>query len=140
MSAARYNKFFIFLLITAFLSLQWSSTHIHLAENHEHDGAAHQHEVEAHKHDLAGHHLDIIDTSSAFSTSQHDSNVVELEPVYASSHAKVPGQLAFLPGKAYLAANAIFESIGTHQSLIIFSYTGFLERSSILPRAPPRYS
>ena len=140
MTAARYNKFFILLLITVFLSLQWSSTHIHLAENHDHDGAAHQHEIEAHNHDLAGHHIDVIDANSTFETSHDDSNVVELEQPGVSFHGKLPGQLAFIPGKASLVSNAIFKSIGTHQSLIIFSHSGFLERSSILPRAPPRYS
>lgn len=139
MMTAHHNKFFIFILVTAFISLQWSSTHIHLAENHVHDGAIHQHEPETHNHDLASHHPDVIDKNSDFSN-QHNDNVVELEPIYASSHVKVQGQFAFLPGKVSLVSNAIFESIGTHQSLIIFSHSGFLERSSILPRAPPRYS
>ena len=140
MTTIRDNKFFIFLLITAFLSLQWSSTHIHLAENHDHDGGVHQHEQETHNHDLAGHHIDVIDTNSDFEISHDDNNVVELEQVCASSHGKWFGQLPFISANAYLAVKTIFESIGARQSHIIFSNTGFLERPSILPRAPPRYS
>lgn len=50
MNTLRLNKVVFFILVTAMLSLQWSSAHIHLAEYHDHDGEHHQHNVQAHAH------------------------------------------------------------------------------------------
>lgn len=59
----RYHKSFLAILITAFLALQWSSTHIHLAAQHDHDGAEHRHEVLSHQHQGVSHHADALDVA-----------------------------------------------------------------------------
>ena len=66
-----------FVLVTAFLSMQWSSAHIHLAEHHDHDGSHHQHEVQVHGHQS----ITQDDNSSSFiyQIENHNANVVEIE-------------------------------------------------------------
>ena len=39
-------------LVTAFLSMQWSPSHIHLSEQHDHEESQHQHQAEKHAHNL----------------------------------------------------------------------------------------
>jgi len=81
------NKFLLFSLVAAFLSLQWSSTHIHLAEQHEHDGGQHRHAATAHKHLLTNHHSDAFDIAA--SVDLDHSNVVELEHTCTASITKL---------------------------------------------------
>lgn len=69
------NKSLFFLLITALLTAQWASAHIHLAEHHDHDGSHHQHASEGHSYHPANHHSDVIDAPHA--PGKYD--VVELE-------------------------------------------------------------
>jgi len=69
------NKSLFFLLITALLTAQWASAHIHLAEHHDHDGSHHQHASEGHSYHPASHHTDVIDAPHA--PEKYD--VVELE-------------------------------------------------------------
>lgn len=55
----RPNKASLFFLIIAFVSVQWSVTHIHLAERHSHH---HYHDAQAHAHAHyePGYHEDIM--------------------------------------------------------------------------------
>jgi hypothetical protein len=69
------NKILPFFLITAFLAVQMSVTHIHLAENHDHDGSHHQHNVQAHAYYASSHHADTIDSTHAID----DTNVIEFD-------------------------------------------------------------
>jgi len=71
----RSNKTWLFFLVTVFLSVQWTATHIHLAEHHDHDGIHHQHNIQAHSHNAPSHHADTIDSAHVID----DSNVVELD-------------------------------------------------------------
>lgn len=77
MISFKLTKALAFFLITAFLTMQWSTVHIHLAENHDHDGSHHQHNVSVHAHELINLHDNLIDSNS-----QLDNNnikVVELD-------------------------------------------------------------
>ena len=69
------KKTLLFFLVTVFLSVQWTATHIHLAEHHDHDGNHHQHNIQAHAHNTPSHHADTIDSAHV----TDDSNVVELD-------------------------------------------------------------
>ena len=46
------SNYALLLLITAFLTMQWSSTHVHLPEQHSHHGSQHQHLANLHSHSL----------------------------------------------------------------------------------------
>ena len=63
----------LLLLVTAFLSMQWTAVHIHLAEQHDHDGSHHQHQPEAHAHHLSIQSVAAID----FSHQEHHANVLD---------------------------------------------------------------
>lgn len=56
--------------------MQWSSAHIHLAENHEHD-ASHHHEVEVHSHQSI--YQDDNSSSATNEKYNHNNNIVEIE-------------------------------------------------------------
>lgn len=135
---------FVFILITVFLSLQWSSAHIHLAAQHEHDGGHHQHTVTAHNHQVSTHH-DVIDSANVndvielFSHESH--TVVDLEQVCALFHH----------GKHIDQSSVLFSTMGTlfypsnnneHDFTAVryFSFNSYLETTSIRLRAPPYLS
>lgn len=138
-----YRQSFILLLITAFLSLQWSSSHIHLAAYHDHDGEHHQHNVTAHNHQLTKHQ-DVIDSASDVHINElvsHESHtVVEIEQLCISVKVKYVDQLAVLP--VLLAAD--YRLYKNHNDLIKFvtsaSYNSYLDSSTVLSRAPPSFS
>ena len=73
----RNNKMLLLVLLTAFLSMQWSTAHIHLAEHHDHDGSHHQHAIEAHAHQSISSHDNSID--STHQVDDHNVNLVELD-------------------------------------------------------------
>ncbi len=69
MNRAPYRYMLLFFMVTALLSMQWSTVHIHPAQHHDHDSVHHQHPVEAHSHQLtehqaSNHHADLIDSAS----------------------------------------------------------------------------
>ena len=85
MSIFRLNHTLLFVLITAFLTMQWSTVHIHLAEHHNPDDSHHQHEIAFHAHYSIGHHADAI----GFSHQAGSTNVVELDHKYSAPKIKV---------------------------------------------------
>jgi len=55
-------------LMIAFMSMQLSSAHIHVAEHHQHDGSKHAHVAKAHAHSLSDHHQDAFDDTPVASS------------------------------------------------------------------------
>jgi len=84
-----YNALTLVLAI-AFLSMQWSSAHIHLAQHHDHDGSHHQHASQGHSHSLtqshtfesvtapSSHHGDAIDVQAHSQADLNHDSVVEI--------------------------------------------------------------
>ncbi|MFC1750789.1 hypothetical protein ACFL2V_18515 [Pseudomonadota bacterium] len=138
MATIRLNKALLLFVITAFISMQWSATHVHLAENHDHDGSHHQHDTQAHSHHLSSHHADVIDASHIGA----DGNVVELEQECSSP----------LPGwkkqseQSFALTSSNFPSFSSpqHKHLrrpeIGQSTLSYLSYATIRPRAPPHFS
>ena len=87
-SKFRHNKMLFLVLLVSFLSLQWSSAHIHLSGQHDHDDSHHQHEIEAHAHhdSLSSHGAHSIDDTdklveldldcNRYHTSKYDSQCI----------------------------------------------------------------
>ncbi len=121
------------LLVIAFISMQFSSAHIHLAKSHNHDAGAHHHAQLGHSHALADHHQDSFDTSEALSYNQ----VVELSQSYA------PQGWGYYPDKVILLAHAIAPKGPYQASYVHLFYTPFNSQSNWLSysivrlRAPP---
>ncbi|MDH5436793.1 MAG: hypothetical protein OEX83_08530 [Gammaproteobacteria bacterium] len=131
------NKSFLFSLITAFLFLQLSNTHIHLAGKHEHDDGQHQHAVTAHQHQLASHHEDVIDVA-AETLSHTDSNkVVELEHVCTKAHGKLGEQYAVIASPILRFVEAIGSSGIVAPPPQLISYQSYHQYTSLRLRAPP---
>lgn len=131
----RLNHTLLFMLIMAFLTMQWSVAHIHLAEHHNHDGGHHQHQIETHAHHSLDHHPDSIDSSHQ----NADLNVVELDHQYNSSTGKNK-----TPTTAAITANfwqsSFSRSVSIELPVIINTKLGFHERSTVYLRAPPQLS
>ena len=129
----RYNKMLFLVLLVSFLSLQWSSAHIHLAEQHNHDGTHHQHEIEAHSHHQT------LSADSAHSIDDSD-KLVELDldcNRYATSK--------------YDSQYIVFSSVNNHLSIyyqagdnappvIHKSKLRYIDYSTIQFRGPPQTS
>jgi flagellar basal body-associated protein FliL len=50
MTIFRLKHIQLLFLITAFLAIQWTTTHTHFEEQHNHDGSLHQHQIKTHAH------------------------------------------------------------------------------------------
>lgn len=132
----RRNKTLLLFLITVFLTVQWATVHIHLAEHHDHNGNHHQHNIQAHAHEVSSHHADSI--SSVHSTD--DDNVVELDNDCTSPGWKKIGdqlvvsisityQIVFVPKSSSIQLS---EQNSNKQRYITYS--------TIRLRAPPQFS
>lgn len=131
----RRSTVLIIYLITAFLSIQWSTAHMHLSAQHEHDGGLHHHSIEAHAHHPGSHHADQIDSFHHSS----DVNVVELSTEYrltnSTKQKKRPDNLqasAFQPPLLYLSKTVLSGPIST-------SFRNFYQ-TTIYLRGPPLFS
>lgn len=133
MAKTSLNKAFFLFIITALLAMQWSSTHIHLAEHHDHDGSHHQHLSKGHLHDFAPHHADAIDVSHV---DTHD-KVVELDHECTSpSWNKLDDQPGVLNQTDYYFEHLVHcEAPGLLS--ITDSRASWLSYSIIRLRAPP---
>ncbi|MCK4705138.1 MAG: hypothetical protein KAT90_06640 [Gammaproteobacteria bacterium] len=135
MTKHQLNYSLLFALITAFLSMQWSATHIHLSEHHDHDNSQHQHDIEAHAHLLANFHADSIGSL------QHadNSNVVELDQQCSTAAVK-----KITPGIAIIASTKLQQSLSQASSFELTDQLnnklGYLSHSAARPRAPPHFS
>ena len=148
MTKLRLTHSLLFVLITAFLTTQWSVAHIHLASHHDHGGAHHHHQVETHAHHaigqhasshsssqhhiVASHHTDVIDSVDV----DNNINVVELDHDCNATNGKIK-----TPANAVIAST-IWQSTGPltrtfHQPHFAHIKAGYLEQSSIQLRAPP---
>lgn len=90
------TKALLLLLITAFLSLQWSFTHIHLGQHHNHGDGQHSHSASIHTHQPVSHHQDVIDVGQADVLPHTDETpVLELAPDCTCSQVNLVSKLAF---------------------------------------------
>lgn len=138
MTKFRLNRTMFFVLVTAFLSMQWSSAHIHLAEHHEHGGSHHQHEVEAHAHQSITQ--DDNSSSSTHQIDNHNVNVVEIDHqcnTKSGNHldeqyiASTPDDFhpSFIPLKSSIEPTKLNSS-----------KLRYIDYSTIYGRAPPKTS
>ena len=131
----RLNKTLLLFLVTAFLTVQWTATHIHLAEHHDHDDSHHQHNIETHAHFLTDHQTDSIDSEAT----TDDLSVVELD--YDSN---LPIAKKITPVISVIASANLpllsFQSVSFELPVFTDDKSGHLDRSTVSPRAPPQAS
>lgn len=130
-----FSTYTLLLLITAFLTMQWSSTHVHLPEQHNHDGSQHQHQAKLHSHNL----IDEADTSHSPNQVSHV-NVITFDSEYCFHKQQKPNKLS---------AILISETPQLVGSLLLICYKAPIAINSSLnyskystnnPRAPPQIS
>ena len=140
MRAFKLNYTLLFVLITAFLTMQWTATHIHLSQKHNHAGSHHQHKVENHGHDLTDKYVIdyVVDIDDSHEVSH--ANVVDIDHKYTLS--KSEKQKYFPLAVAPPPFQLLQYSLPTHVKIpvnlnIKLSY---FDRSTVNPRAPPKTS
>lgn len=123
------SRLLLLLLVTAFITMQWTSSHVHLSEQHAHDGGHHQHQVEAHAHNL---------DSQLSALQANHVNVVEL-----SQECNSPNK-----GKQKcLSTSLVLDTLIQPYLLISIktpattnSNLSYFDLSTVNPRAPPQIS
>lgn len=132
------NKTMFFVLVTAFLSMQWASAHIHLAEHHDHDGSHHQHEVEAHAHQSITQSDNSI--NSIYQIDSHSVNVVEIDYQYnTKSEDHFDDQ--FTESTPYDFHSSFFlQQSSVKPTKLDSSKLRYIDYATIYGRAPPKIS
>ena len=124
----------LLLLVTAFLAIQWTAVHIHLADQHIHDKTFHQHQIETHAHNLTSKTVAAIDLSHQASHTDvidldHDANLPKREKQRTPSSAIVITPVFALPQ----APEQVIGKI----AFVKNTKLRYLYRPSFNPRAPP---
>jgi len=138
MTQFRLNKTIFFVLVTALLSMQWSTAHIHLAEHHDHDGIDHQHQIKTHVHQSFSHNHDSIDSNKPVFL--QSINVVELDQSYNVFRWNNIDDQPVVLISASLQLN-IYPHINSLESASLSSSKRrYLDYSTINLRAPPIFT
>jgi len=129
MKKTKLNYVQLLFLITAFLTIQWTSTHVHFSENHNHDGDLHKHQIETHSHQY------ISNKESSFQVSH--SNIIEFDPTYYKQNKKIE-ETSFVDVTVHVFNfESILPVIKLDVPLFINKRQGYSLYSSSNPRAPP---
>lgn len=138
MTKFRLNKTMFFVLVTAMLSMQWSTAHIHLAEHHDHDGSHHQHNIDTHSHQSFTQNDNYID--STHQINEQKVKVVELDnDCNIHSWNNLDDQPITLTSVNF-QLNLIHHSSNFELSEFRNSKRRYIDYSTINLRAPPKFS
>jgi len=132
----RHNKLLLLLLVTAFLTVQWTAMHVHLAENHDHDGNHHQHNLQAHGHYTASHHVDTIESSHSIK----DFAVVELDNNCALPACKKSGEQSTVSTSLTHQFSLALKPTSFQLPKLESNKQSYITYSTTRLRAPPQFS
>jgi len=132
MNKVRLNYIQLLFLITAFLTIQWTTSHIHLEQQHDHDGLKHQHQVETHSHQY-------IATDNLSSQPNH-LNVIEFEFKYNLQNNKKPKKPSVDLAVQVFNTSSSISLLKVEVPPFINTKQGYSLYSSSSPRAPPLHS
>ena len=141
MAKLRLNHTLLFTFIAAFLTMQWTTTHVHLAEHHDHDGGHHQHNIEVHAHysidsDDASAHANANDTFHQ----SNDLSVIELDHEFNAQKIEKPEKPPTSVIPSTFPQRSFTVLIATELPAIFNTKLSYLYRFTAKPRAPPLYS
>lgn len=134
--------FFLLLLATAFIGVQWvnASTHIHLSEQHSHDGHHHHHHTKLHSHDLSSEAM----TTHAFHQISHvNATTLDHENCLKKQKKQKKQQKPNKISQPLLSSETVIPQI----SLLLVSYnpplsvnidSSYFKYSTTHSRAPPQ--
>ena len=129
MTIIRLNYAQVCLILVAFLTIQWTTSHLHLEQQHSHDGTFHQHQVTAHAHQ----YLAVNDLEGQ---SNH-SNIIEFDEEY-HLQKRIKQQIPS-PDMAIEVSHSIVPIIRLKIEIPVYINTnlGYLALSNTKSRAPP---
>ena len=120
MNKTKLNYVKLLFLITAFLTIQWSTTHIHFSENHNHDGKIHK-------------HISINDSAPQL----NHSNIIELDTEYTLQNRKKQKDSSLDIAVLTFNLQEVIPLVKLDVPLFINKRQGYSLYSSSNPRAPP---
>ena len=129
MNKTKLNYIQLLFLITAFLTVQWTATHVHFSENHNHDGNTHTHQVETHTHQYIS-----IDDSS-FQVSH--SNIIEFDSKDYKKNRKIKETASLDIAIQTFNLEVVIPLVKLEVPSFINKEQGYSLYSSSNPRAPP---
>ena len=129
MNKTKLNYVKLLFLITAFLTIQWSTAHIHFSENHNHDGKVHKHQIETHSHE----YISINDSAPQL----NHSNIIELETEYTLQNRKKQKDSALDIAVLTFNLKQSIPLVKIEVPILINTKQGYSLYSSSNPRAPP---
>ena len=139
------NHWLLLFFVTAFLTMQWTTTHIHLATHHQHNGNHHQHTFETHTHQLASfsapkanHNADTIDVSPHFSHQIDHANTIDLNVDYTLQKKAPQKTLSDVIPSLTTSLRPSLRYISTHHTLPPLAQHNYLAHSTDHARAPPQ--
>ena len=140
MRAFKLNYALLFVLIIAFLTMQWTTAHIHLTQKHNHTGSQHQHKVATHGHQLTDQYIIDYAADSDMSHEVSHANVVDIDHKYTlpKSEKQKYFPLAIAPPPHQLLQYSLPIRIKIPVNLNI--KLSYFDRSTVSPRAPPKTS
>ena len=129
MNKTKLNYVKLLFIITAFLTIQWSTTHIHFSENQNHDGKIHKHQIETHSHE----YISINDSA----TQLNHSNIIELDTEYTLQNRKKQKDSTLDIAVLTFNLNQSIPLVKTQVPIFINTKQRYSLYSSSNPRAPP---
>ena len=133
MNVFQLKTLFHVFMVTAFLSMQCSGAHIHLAKNHDHGASSHHHASQVHAHQVSDHRKDSIYTPASTINSQ----IIEISQESVSQGWNKLDDMA----GAIIPANFVFLSSKQQHHPIqlsaISSRLPWLSYATTRSRAPP---
>jgi len=142
----RNNRFWsnyalTFVLIAAFLAMQWTATHAHLSDHHQNESVHHQHQINAHTHNLAIYHIETISFShpASHEHASHE-NIIELDYEAGLSKRAKPKTPLFIVAKLDFPSPLPSALTGVRIPLTTMVRPSRPYHSLHNPRAPPQSS
>ena len=129
MNKTKLNYVKLLFLITAFLTIKWSTAHIHFSENHNHDGKVHKHQIETHSHE----YISINDSAPQL----NHSNIIELDTEYTLQNRKKQKDSSLDIAVLTFNLQEVIPLVKLDVPLFINKRQGYSLYSSSNPRAPP---
>ena len=123
-------------LITVLVMLQWSATHIHLAEQHDHAGHSHKHYSQTHTHYTPNHHTDNIEPPH----STDNNNIVEIDNDCTSPGWKNFTDLLAISDSNNYQRLLVTKAVSVQCSELSTNKQSYITYSTTQLRAPPHIS
>ena len=135
MTKFRLNQSLLFILITAFLSMQSASAHIHLPEHQGHNDSHHQHDLEVHSHQSIDHDTDVVGSSHH----TNDINIIELDHKFSAQNAEKPKKSTTTTIPLAFQQPTFISALKTNLPDLLSSKFSYLYGLTANPRGPPKY-